>query len=241
MRRLVLVLTSAAAAALCLATSTDAKAAGRDAASARVYVRAAHVLVGDLIENVAAGHVAVDALIARVRAQCPDALSGAPDEDNGAISSELTDLVLFELIRPDFPAVREFLHRTSPLHWASRTIEAHVRRQASGLKAELAVKPPAICSDLQLWAGSGFKVIPPGAVAFVHSFQRAEARDTEGMIELLDLISAHEGRGLQGAVRSIHGEVDRFAGAFLRGYLDEVAELSKAVGAPHALSESAGL
>ena len=138
-------------------------------------------------------------------------------------------------------ARRAFLHRTSSLRWASRTIETYVRRQASSFKAELAVKPPTVCSDLQLWAGSGFKRIPAGAVAFVHSFERAEAQDTEGIVELLDLISAHEGPSLQSMVRSIHRQVDRFAGPFLRDYLDAVAELSKAVGAPHGLSEPVGL
>ncbi len=235
MRRLVLALL--AAASLCLATSADALAAGGDAASAGVYVQATRLLTDDLVQNLAAGHVAVEALIAHVRAQCPDALSGAPAEGRMVLGGELTDLVLLELTRPDFPAVRAFLRRTHSLHWASATIQMHVRRQALSLKAELAVKPTAICSDLQMWAASGFKVTPPGAAEFVHSFDRAEAQDSEGIVELLELVSAHEGRSVRSLVRSIRVEVDRFAGPFLREYLHAADELAQAVGAPDDVAE----
>ncbi len=212
-------------------------------ASTRTYVEAARVLAGDLVENVTAGHLAADALVASVRAECPDVLSGAPDEDNRTVGSELTELVLLELERPDFPAVRAFLHRTRSLHWDSRTIERHVGRRAASLRAELAVQPPTVCADLRLWAGSGFKVIPAGAVAFVHSFERAQAEEAvnNGLVELLDLMSAHEARSLKRIVQSVHRQADRFANALLPVYLDAVAELFKAVGAPPALSTSAGL
>ncbi len=107
------ILSVAAVAVLCLAAPTDALATSADTAPTRAYVLAARTLVDDLVRNVGAGQAAAGALVARVRAECPDVLTGAPADENATtISKELTDGTLLEFTLVDLAAARRFLRRT---------------------------------------------------------------------------------------------------------------------------------
>lgn len=220
---------------LCLAAPTDALATSADTAPTRAYVLAARTLVDDLVRNVGAGQAAAGALVARVRAECPDVLTGAPADENATtISKELTDGTLLEFTLVDLAAARRFLRRTRTLHWADGLIERRVLRRRAALDAELTLTPPNMCADLRSWAAGGFRTAPPGAAAFVRSYERAQSKEAtnDGLLELINAMSAREGPSLKRVVSSVDGQARRFANLLLTSFLDAEAELLTTLGAP---------
>jgi len=162
------------AAALALAVApASALAKPDDVAATRAYIRAHYVFVQAVKAKLAAEQAAAAALVSEVRSRCANVVAGSPrNEDATALSAEVLIVVSDAMLTQDRAAIMHFLGAVKSLRWSSSTLTHAVARYAATLKAEVALKPPNLCSDLSAWAATGFLTLP---VSVTRSNQESEA------------------------------------------------------------------
>jgi hypothetical protein len=119
---------------------------------------------------------AIDALAARVQAECPGVLVGAPPHVKGEttnqseleISEELLTATLGGGEQIEHPADVRFAKTVRRLRWSSRKLTRLLRSLALEQAEQSAIPRPNLCSDMKSWVASGYTTVSPGTKKLLH-------------------------------------------------------------------------
>jgi hypothetical protein len=148
-------------------------------AATRAYLLARHKLglAGQSDQEV--GEAAVQALVARVKSECPGVLAEAPrSQARSDIRAEIADEVPLTLERPARGATLAFAATVQRLHWSNPKLTYYATHSAKEEAAKENVALPDICTDARGLAASGFKMAPTTTESFLASFGAANSITT---------------------------------------------------------------
>ena len=166
-------------------------------AATRAYLLARHRLELAGESGQQAAGAAVQALVAKVKSECPGVLAQAPEnrarED---IRAEIGEDVPLTLERPARSATLAFATTVQRLRWSNRKLTYYATHSAKEEAAKEKVALPDICADAKALAASGFKAAPTTTENFLASsaaansittivFHRGETGDLEEKISQL--------------------------------------------------------
>lgn len=159
---------------LCLAGApSQALATPRDSRVTRAYLRAHYRFEQASKASISLERKAIAGLIGTIRSRCPHIAAGAPSNQAAdAFAEEILVAVSDTALLRDHSAIVHFIDAVDHLRWSNPYITRATARYAARLKAELALKPPDLCSDLRQWASVAFGKTPANVT---HSIHEAEA------------------------------------------------------------------
>ena len=164
MRRLALVFASLIALALAPA---PALAASGDVGTTATYVRANYALVSSAHAKIHTAEAILQALLRRVRSECPRIAAGSPQNtDSEQLTFELVGEMRLAATRPNAGAVAKFARAVAKLHWSNAKLTRAVRAYAAQLSKQSRLAIPDVCAEVRAWTASGFQVLPEGTRRF---------------------------------------------------------------------------
>jgi hypothetical protein len=173
MRRLASAALLASAFAAFSTASAGARVRPGDASATRAYVKAHYAEVRATGAAYRAGVTAVEALAAKVRAECPGVLAAAPQpavqsRAEVEVSEEVFAAVLRTPEHAEHAAIARFARSVGRLHWSSRRLTSLVHAFTAKRAAQSGLQPPSLCADLRAWAASGYQTPSAGTRSYVH-------------------------------------------------------------------------
>jgi hypothetical protein len=163
-RRLALISASLMAVAL---VPAPALAASADVSATEVYVRANYALVSSAHARLGVAEATLQALLRRVRRQCPKVAAGSPQNtDSEALTFELVGEMRLAATRPNAGAVGRFARAVARLHWSNAKLTNAVRSYAAALRKQSQLAIPDVCAEVGAWVSSGFQTLPDGTTRF---------------------------------------------------------------------------
>jgi hypothetical protein len=177
MRRLGCLLLIALAVIACSVAPALARVKASDAAATHDYLEARIALDRAAeAEGASAEFKAVAALEARVKAECPGVMAGAPphvkgEETNGSeheISGELMSVTFGAAEHVEHPAYARFERILRRLRWSNPKLTRLLRSLALEEAEQSAITPPDLCSDLKFWVASGYTAVSAGTKRYLH-------------------------------------------------------------------------
>lgn len=110
-------------------------------------------------------------LLAQVRAECPLAARGSPeDTQSEELSDEVIGTMVLTAIHVDLPAGRAYVKAVRSLSWSSSSLTHSVRSYAEKVDRMIALPVPKLCRDVRSWAGAGFTVLSAATKPFDSAF-----------------------------------------------------------------------
>ena len=195
------------AAMACTATAALARVSAKDAAATHAYLEARIVLKRAQTRSQAAYLGAIDALAARVTAECPGVLVGAPPHVRGEktnrseveASQELATATLGAGEALEHPADVRFADSVRRLRWSNRRLTLLLRSLAIEQAEQSAIAPAPLCADMKFWVASGYTATSLATKRFLHrlevvsSITQIEDEPNEPVSDLfnLDALVAH--------------------------------------------------
>lgn len=175
------------AAALTLAAApTPALAGPADVAATRAYIQADYALVHTARVNLAASKAALQKLRRRIRAECPRAAAGSPqNRDSEQLSNELVGAMTVAAIQPDVHAVAVFARAVQHLRWSNGQLTRKVHSYAARLRTLSMLPAPDVCADVKSWAASHYQALPASNVSFDNRYYKVEVAVGEVPARLL--------------------------------------------------------
>jgi len=168
-------LTVLATALALAATPAPALAGSGDVAATRAYIQADYALVHTARVNLASSEAALQKLLRLLRAECPKAAAGSPqDTDSEQLSNELVGAMTVAAIRPDTQAVARFARTVEGLHWSNGALTRKVSTYATRLKTLSVLPAPNICADVRAWAAGHYQTLPASTVGFDSRYYKVE-------------------------------------------------------------------
>ncbi len=160
---------------VCLAPAAlpaSARAGGGDAATTRTYLEVNYRFVKDVASKIPSIERALHATATQVRGECPRAAAGSPqNSDSEQLSNEvvgtLVDTAVPLLVRP---ASLRFILVAGALKWSDGALTRTVQAYVAKLKTLGTLGVPSLCSDVRVWAASGFRTLPGSTVRFSKRF-----------------------------------------------------------------------
>jgi hypothetical protein len=213
-------------------------------AATRAYLIARHRLMVAGQHDQRAGEAAVQALVARVKGECPGVLAAAPDNRGREdIRSEIGEVVPLTLERPARAATLAFAKTVQPLRWSNRKLTYYVTHAAREEAAKEEVPLPGICADAHAFAAGGFAAAPPTTERFLArseaansitrlEFGNGESGDLEERID--HLLTPYERPGEKALIprKLTKRQLKRLLPVFERDYVTPVVEIARALGLP---------
>ena len=153
-----------------------ARASASDAAATHAYLEARIALNRAQTATEPAYLNAIDALAAKVKAECPAVLAGAPRHVKGEKTNPSELEISLELAAVTFGA-GEHLERAADvrfestvrrLRWSNPRLTLLLRSLAIEQAEQSAIPPPDLCSDMKFWVASGYTATSAGTKLFVH-------------------------------------------------------------------------
>jgi len=164
------------------AVATFAKSNGGkvdNVAATRAYLLAWHKSTLGGKRDQQAGQAAVQALVVRVKSECPGVLAEAPEnrarED---VRAEIGEDVALTQERPARDATLAFAGTVERLHWSNRKLTYYVSHSAREEAAKEQIVLPNICADARSLAADGFKAAPARTEKFLASYGAANGITT---------------------------------------------------------------
>ena len=163
----------AAAAALaltpaCVPPAWASDAGQNDVAATRAYLSARHRLALAGQHDLKAGGADVQALVEKVKAECPGVLAGAPDNRaRDEVRGEIGEDVLLTFESPSRGATLKFARTVQHLRWSNRRLTYYATHSAKEEAAKARIPLPALCADAKSLADGGFQTVPPGTRTFL--------------------------------------------------------------------------
>jgi hypothetical protein len=155
----------------CVLALSAAALASSDAVSTRSYVHANYALVHAAHSRIRQVESTLRGLLAQIRRECPLAAAGSPQETQSEqLSNEAVGTLVLSAIHLDIPAGRTYVAAVRKLSWSSGSITRSVRAYASKVSRMISLAIPKLCSDVQSWAKSGFKILPGPTEPFDRAF-----------------------------------------------------------------------
>jgi hypothetical protein len=148
-----------------------------DPAATRAYLRADYAAIRAAGLDSAARRASLERYVRTLDGECHDiAPHVLGDASSTAISLAITDALVSQLLQSERASYIRFITTVGKLHWANGTLDRRVKEQLAGLKAELALRPPAVCQDLREWSAGGYRIVPTDAMRFLNVAQRVLGR-----------------------------------------------------------------
>ncbi len=146
----------------------SAQAGGSDVAATRAYLEADYGLVQVVTSRIGPVEVALHGVLAQVRVECPAAAAGSPeDTDSEQLSNEVVGTLVQAAVRLlVHPASLRFVLVAGALSWSNRGLTRTIHAYVAKLEALATTGVPSLCSDVRVWAASGFHTLPGSTVAF---------------------------------------------------------------------------
>ncbi len=142
-----------------------------DASSTRAYLSADYALAHAADTRIHEVESTLVGLLAQVRAECPSAARGSPeDTQSEELSDEVIGTMVLTAIRVDLPAGRAYVNAVRPLRWSSSSLTHSVRSYADKVARMIALPVPKLCQDVRSWAGAGFTSLSAATKPFDSSF-----------------------------------------------------------------------
>jgi hypothetical protein len=143
-------------------TASVAQASTRqsDAKASQAYLSAYDRYLKAVIAAIPSEEAIGHGFAAQLRAQCPEALAGAPDTK----ALETVALLVIALLdEVQTPLMNALSGDTIRLRWSSRSVThaIHVDALLLGETAPV-VNVPAVCQDLRSWSSSRYRRLPSG-------------------------------------------------------------------------------
>ena len=162
-----------------------ARARPGDVAATRAYLNAQYVEVRAAAATYRGGIKSVEALGARVQAECPGVLAAAPHSTSGNASvTEASEEVFAAILRtPEraaHAAYQRFARAVGHLHWSNSTLTRLVHSSALERATQSAIPAPNLCADMQSWAASGYRTVSPATAHYLHLLTGANAGSATG-------------------------------------------------------------
>ncbi len=146
---------------------TSALAGQSDLTATEAYIQANSRFVHAAASRIHPMEAALQSLLGQVRAECPEAAAGSPeDTDSEQLSNEVIGAMVLRagsLIRP---AAEAFLAAAGHLAWSDGRLTRVVHGYLANVRALSDLAQPRLCSDVQTWAASGFRTLPASTAAF---------------------------------------------------------------------------
>lgn len=144
-----------------------ALATSADVTATQAYVRANYALVSSAHAKVGVAEAILQALLRRVRSECPRAAAGSPqDTDSEALTFELVGEMRLAATRPNAGAVAKFARTVAKLRWSNAKLNNAVRAYSAQLRKQSLLAVPDICAEVRAWSASGFQTLPAGTPRF---------------------------------------------------------------------------
>jgi hypothetical protein len=150
----------------------SALAGGGDVAATRAYIQANYQLVRVAASQIGPIEATLRGVRSRVSRECPMAARGSPqDAESTQLSNEVIGAMVTAAVHlVEVPASRAFVRIAGRLSWSNRGLTRAVHAYVSKAKGLVALAPPKLCSDVESWAASGFRTLPPSTVVFAPRF-----------------------------------------------------------------------
>jgi hypothetical protein len=176
MRQLGCLLLVTLMAVACSGASAVARVSPSDAATTHAYLEARIVLQRTMVSVGPAELKAIEALEARVKAECPGVLAGAPphvkgertSESEREVSAELPSAVFGAAERVGHQADARFARTVRRLRWSNPKLTRLLRSLAIEQTKQSAIPLPGLCADMKFWVASGYTTVSAGTKQFVH-------------------------------------------------------------------------
>jgi hypothetical protein len=154
------------------ALPSSAKAGGGDAAATRTYLEVNYRFVHDVASRIRSLEKALHGALTQVRGECPAAAAGSPQN---AASEQLSNEVVGTLVQTVVPmlvrpASLRFVLVAGALKWSDPTLTRTIHTYTSKLERLATIGQPSLCSDVRVWAASGFRTLPGSTIRFSRRF-----------------------------------------------------------------------
>jgi len=195
------------AAIMASAAPAVARVTTGDAAATHAYLEARIVLQRAEVALEPAELKAIGVLEARVKAECPGVLTGAPPHVKGEKTNESQYQVSEELLNAGFgaggdiehPVDARFASTVRRLRWSNPKLTRLLRSLALEQAKQSAIPPPELCADMKFWVASGYTAVSPGTKQYlqrlrvVSSITLIESEPHEPVTDIfnLDALVAH--------------------------------------------------
>jgi hypothetical protein len=145
--------------------------AAPDGNATAAYLHADLTLVRTVAGNIPRSRRALAAGLAHIRAVCPRAAAGSPQNpDSTQLSNELIGTMVLAADRPDIAAIHEFVRRAASLRWANRSLNREAHSYIDQLRTLAALRAPNLCANVSAWRLDGFTTLPATTVHFAPQF-----------------------------------------------------------------------
>jgi hypothetical protein len=180
-------LSYALATALVLAsTLSPALAEASDTTATSTYIQADYALVHTAKINLATSEAALKKLHRQIKATCPAAAAGSPQNTEAEqLSNEVIGAMTVAAIGPDASAVAAFSRAVGHLHWSNGRLTRKVRSYAARLKTLSLLPPPDVCADVRAWAASRYQTLSASTIQFDSRYYQVEVAVGETPVVLL--------------------------------------------------------
>jgi hypothetical protein len=195
--------------ALVLCAPTAAAASG-DASSSHVFLTATARFLHTTIARRHQEAAAVDALIAHVDSDCPDAVpvslqKGTTAQQNTAMLFQLAldgELAVAE-IGPLRSAYASFDRAIAHLQWSDHDLHRRIALAVKQARATAAIRAPDLCGQASLAAESNFTAAPPAIRTFVRRLDQANSSESTTTGQLIALVARFAGPGDAGLIKRV--------------------------------------
>lgn len=146
-----------------------ALAASADVSATEAYVRANYALVSSAHAKLGVAEAILQALLRRVRGECPKIAAGSPQNtDSEALTFELVGEMRLAATRPNAGAVARFAAAAAAakLQWSNAGLNHAVRSYSAQLRKQSRLAVPDVCAEVRAWVVSGFQTLPEGTTRF---------------------------------------------------------------------------
>lgn len=177
---------SALLVAACLATAGCGSIESRDERAARAFLTAVHELEAAAARDAPQEQKAVRQLLARVRADCPGVLSGAP-ADGGPLRREAVAAIGIARRRPVKAELAHFIGLVRVLSFTHPDIKVEADKMASDDGRLAALPQPNLCADARAYMLSRGKTLPAGTRRLFKDSDGADRRSRIAYVPLAEI------------------------------------------------------
>jgi hypothetical protein len=182
----------------------------------------------------------LNALTARIAAECPDVAAGAREHEGTELQDmevEYATVVLMLELAPKRHELARFVSIGPSLRWSSRRLTSLAHRIVS-VYSELLLPVPNLCADWKAWVASGYATVPSDTQRFLHEIPALEASYGEGegesyAEEALHLLAPYEDR----ADRQVAAEIEHPAHHETAAQMEAVGYAAESVAVEFGLQE----
>lgn len=142
-----------------------------DQSAADAFLRARLALLRSLTADLPAGNTSMTSFVAKVRAECPGALRGAPVNagpdgssggftDQGMIALQGLEGLAIAQRSVDAAAVERFASTLRRLRWHDQRLTALVHTFSEIEMEQVKMHTPDLCAEIKAWAATGYRTLP---------------------------------------------------------------------------------